>query len=245
MIGNIEYLLRNKTSAIENYKRAIEIDPLQKEAYFKLGDIFYQENDFTTALGYYLEGLKIGEPEDVEYLSSINYNIAKIYYNNGMLSEALKYLSYSYIRDPQNPLLSQFIGNIYLELGKPDLALVQYNKSIDGYLKILETIPSLNPKLERHREIASFLIRTYNNQGVAYIQLKGNDNIRNAMLSWWEAKNYAEKINSVYPNAEYNLKLVLHPTMTKLRNFSFDKEIPNSIPEYIKDKKVKVINKLE
>lgn len=245
LIGNIEYLLRNKTSAIENYKRAIEIDPLQKEAYFKLGDIFYQENDFTTALGYYLEGLKIGEPEDVEYLSSINYNIAKIYYNNGMLSEALKYLSYSYIRDPQNPLLSQFIGNIYLELGKPDLALVQYNKSIDGYLKILETIPSLNPKLERHREIASFLIRTYNNQGVAYIQLKGNDNIRNAMLSWWEAKNYAEKINSVYPNAEYNLKLVLHPTMTKLRNFSFDKEIPNSIPEYIKDKKVKVINKLE
>lgn len=234
LIGNIQYLLRNKSAAIENYKKAIEIDPLQKEAYFKLGDIFYQDNDLTTALGYYLEGLKIGEPESVEYLSSINYNIAKIYYDNGMLTEALKYLSYSYTRNPQNPLLSQFIGNIYLELGKPDLAIVQYNKSIEGYLKILERIPSLNPKLQRHREIASFLIRTYNNQGVAYIQLRGDDNIRNAMLSWWEAKNYAEKINSVYPNAEYNLKLVLHPTMTKLRNFSFDREIPKSIPDYIK-----------
>ncbi|MCX8029177.1 MAG: tetratricopeptide repeat protein [Brevinematales bacterium] len=233
LLANIDYLVGNKNSAIENYKKAISIDPSQKEAYFKLGDIFYENKEYTTALGYYLEGLKIGEPEDVNYLSSINYNIAKIYYNNGMLNESLKYLSYSYIRDPQNPLLSQFMGNIYLELGKPDMALVQYNKSIEGYQKILEEIPALNPKIIKHRELTSFLIRTYNNQGVAYILIDSKNNVKNALLSWWEAKNYAEKINSIYPNAEYNLKLILHPTMIKYRNFSVDKEIPDSIPKYI------------
>lgn len=233
LLGDINYLLRNTTSAIENYQRAIEIDPLQNNAHFRLGDIFYENKEYTTALGYYLEGLKIGEPEDLEYLSHVYFNIAKIYYYNNMLNESLKYLSRSYIKSPQNPLLSHFMGNIYLELGKPDMALVQYNKSIEGYLKIMEKVKVIDPRITRHRELVSFLVRTYNNQGVAHILLKGDDNIKNAMLSWWEAKNYAEKINSVYPNAEYNLKLVLHPTMIKYRNFAVDREIPDTVPKYV------------
>ncbi|MEN2998837.1 MAG: tetratricopeptide repeat protein [Brevinematia bacterium] len=233
LIGNIEYMLKNKASAFENYKKAIEIDPSQKEAYFRIGDILYESKDYNGALGYYLEGIKLGEPESVEELSYVYYNLAKIYYRNGMLNESLRYLSHSYLRFPQNPLLSHFMGNIYLELGKPDMAVLQYDKSIEGYLKIMEKIKAIDPGISRHRELVSFLIRSYNNQGVAYILLRGEANVKNAMLSWWEAKNYAEKINSVYPNAEYNLKLVLHPTMIKYRNFAVDREIPDSIPKYV------------
>ncbi len=233
LLGDIDYLTKNKSSAIENYKKALEIDPSLKEPYFKLGDIFYEDEEYNTALGYYLEGLRLGEPEDLDYLSKVNYNIARIYYRNSMLNESLRYLSASYVRGTYNPLISHFMGNIYLELGKPDMALVQYNKSIEAYNKIMEKIKVIDPKILRHRELVSFLIRSYNNQGVAYILIGGQNGVKNAMLSWWEAKNYAEKINSVYPNAEYNLKLVLHPTMTKYRNFSIDREIPDSIPSYI------------
>lgn len=233
LMGDIDYLLRRKDSAIENYKKGIEIDPSLKEGYFKLGDALYEKRDYATALGYYLEGLKLGTPEDSNYLASISYNIANIYYKNNMLNESLKYLSYSYIRSPENPVLSHFIGNIYLELGKPDMALVQYNKSIEGFQKIMEKMKVINPKIIRHRELVALLIRSYNNLGVSYIMLRRDDSIKNAMLNWWEAKNYAEKINSVYPNAEYNLKLVLHPTMIRYKNFSIDKEIPDSIPDYV------------
>ncbi|MFN4244620.1 MAG: tetratricopeptide repeat protein [Brevinematia bacterium] len=233
LMGDIDYILKNKQSAIDNYKKSIEIDPSQGIPYLRLGDIFYEDKEYITALGYYLEGLKSVKLEDNIYSSKIHYNIAKIYYINGMLNESLRYLSYSYVLDPQNPILSHFIANIYLEQGKPDIALVQYNKSIEGYQRIIQKIKVIDSKITRHREIVSLLIRSYNNQGIAYISLKGQESLKNAMLSWWEAKNYAEKINAVYPEAEYNLKLVLHPNMTKYRNFAMDKEIPDTIPKYI------------
>ncbi|MGC8963999.1 MAG: tetratricopeptide repeat protein [Brevinematia bacterium] len=233
LMGDIEYIMRNKNSAIENYKKAIEIDPSLKEAYFKLGDIYYENKDYTTSLGYYLEGLKKGIPEDDEYFSKVSYNIAKIYYVNNMFKEAVSYLSSSYIRQPKNPILSHFLGNIYLEMNKPDMALVQYSKAIDYYQDMIEKMKSLDPKLERHRSIISLLAKAYNNRGVSYIYLGTGDGIKNALIDWWESKNYAQKINSVYPNAEYNISLVLHPTMRKYRNFAIDKDIPDSIPSYV------------
>lgn len=233
LLGDIDYLLRNKTSAIENYKKAIEIDPSMKEPFFKLGDIYYEEKDYTTSLGYYLEGFRKGMPEDDSYFSKVSYNVARIYYMNNMLKEAMSYLSTSYVKQPNNPVLSHFLGNIYLEMNKPDLALVQYSKAIDSYQEMIEKMKNIDPKVERHRNIVSLIVRAYNNRGVSYIYLNTENSVKNALVDWWEAKNYSEKVNSIYPNAEYNISLVLHPTMKKYRNFAIDKDVPDSIPNYV------------
>ncbi len=231
LLGDIALLSGKDGEAIENYQKSLSLNPDLVEPYYKLGDIFYNKDDFTTALGYYLSGFNKGEPEDKKYFSEINYKVAKIYYMNGVLNEAVKYLSRSYVLDPYNPLISQFLGNIFLELKKPDLALVQFSKSVDVYSKILDSIKVINPKIVRHVEIVSLAARAYNNMGVSYIMMGMNeDNIKNAILRWEEARILAQNINTEYPIAKYNINLIMHPTMMKYRNFVIDKELPKSIP---------------
>ena len=231
LLGDIALLSGKDGEAIENYQKSLSLNPDLVEPYYKLGDIFYNKDDFTTALGYYLSGFSKGEPEDKKYFSEVNYKVAKIYYMNGVLNEAVKYLSRSYVLDPYNPLISQFLGNIFLELKKPDLALVQFGKSVDVYSKILDSIKVINPKIVRHVEIVSLAARAYNNMGVSYIMMGMNeDNIKNAILRWEEARILAQNINTEYPIAKYNINLVMHPTMMKYSNFVIDKELPKSIP---------------
>ncbi len=232
LMGDLALFSGKDTEAIENYQKALSLDPDLISPYYKLGDIFYNKDDFTTALGYYLSGLRKGEPEDKKYFSEINYRIAKIYYMNGVYNEAVRYLSRSYVLDPYNPLVSQFLGNIFLELKRPDLALVQFSKSVDVYSKILDSIKVVNSKIVRHVEVVSLAARAYNNMGVSYIMMGMNeDNVRNAILRWEEARILAQNINTEYPIAKYNINLVMHPTMMKYSNFVIDRELPKSIPE--------------
>ena len=232
LMGDIALLSGKDPEAIENYQKSLSFDPDLVEPYYKLGDIFYNKDDFTTALGYYLSGLSKGEVEDKKYFSEVNYRIAKIYYMNGVNSESIKYLSRAYVLDPYNPLISQFMGNIYLEMKKPDLALVQFSKSIDVYTKILDSIKVINPKIVRHLEIVSLAARAYNNMGVSYVMMgRTEDNIKDAVLKWEEARVLAQNINTEYPIAKYNINLVMHPVMSKYSNFVVDKDLPKSIPE--------------
>ncbi len=235
LIGDLKYYSKDILSAKENYLKSIQIEPNYQYPYLKMGHILYSEDKLNEALPYYTKALEIGEIESEEDLLKLSYNLARIYYKNRMLNEALKYLSYYYLRNYDHPVISYFMGNIYLEVGKVDLAIVQYNKVISSYNKILEKIPYIDPKIVRHQELISLLISTYNNLGVSYgIISKDEETIKKALMNFWEAKNYAEKLNAIYPPAEYNIKLVLHPVMNKYRNFEMDKNIPKEVPDSIK-----------
>lgn len=57
-IANNHKNLKEYYSALNNYKRAIKLDPLLTQAYLKIGDIYLEWRDFTTASHWYNRAVK-------------------------------------------------------------------------------------------------------------------------------------------------------------------------------------------
>jgi hypothetical protein len=101
-------------------------------------------------------------------------------------------------------------------MGVGDLAEVNYLKAIDYFNDIAKRIKYINPDSLRHREVFTQLARAYNNLGVVYFMAaKQNPKMAQeyearALLNFYNAKNMANKINVLYPEAEYNIKVVLN-----------------------------------
>ncbi|MFN4217483.1 MAG: hypothetical protein ACK4HQ_08810, partial [Brevinematales bacterium] len=73
-----------------------------------------------------------------------------------------------------------------------------------------------NPDSIRHKEVFTQLARAYNNLGVVYFTAArqnpkmAQEYEAKALLYFYEAKNMANKIGLLYPEAEYNIKVVLN-----------------------------------
>ncbi|URA10173.1 periplasmic flagellar collar protein FlcA [Thermospira aquatica] len=216
-----------KRLAISLFETAQRLTPSYYKPYVNLGHLYYyndlgfkdEESALFKALGYYKVAYQLYQMGQVDKLSpdpKLFYNLSWLYYKYGNYEEALRVLSQIYVTDPLNPYYSYAIGNMYQKMGIGDLAEVNYMKAIDYFNDIVKRIKYINPDSTRHREVFTQLARAYNNLGVVYFSAArynpkmAQEYEAKALLYFYNAKNMANKINLLYPEAEYNIKVVLN-----------------------------------
>jgi tetratricopeptide (TPR) repeat protein len=162
---------------------------------------------------------------------NLGYNLGWLYYKYSDYESAFNEFAQLYIGQPYNPVLSYDMANSYFYLKKYDLARVEYDKSIDYYQAMADRVAYINPESERHKEIYGQLSRSYNNRGVVNVMLS-RQNPKNsaqyeqqALLDFYHAKDSANKINTIYNFAEYNIKFILNKAI-KGRGPALDQDLP-------------------
>lgn len=186
------------------------------------------------------------------------YNLGWLYYYDKDFSEALDLFMKLYIEEPYNPVLSYALGNTYYnmylqsrnrDLNKLNLAKAEYDKAIEYYQAIANKISYINPNVDRHREVYGQLARCYNNRGVVYASYAKSDRKgeyeEKALLDFYKSKDNANRINSVYTFAEYNIKYILNKNI-KGKKPAFDDELlkRTTLQKLIEELRQKMVNTL-
>ncbi|MCC6932579.1 MAG: tetratricopeptide repeat protein [Deltaproteobacteria bacterium] len=131
-------------NAIEDYQRAVALNPQNAEAYFGLGQALSRDGNVTAALSATEEAARL-EPSTkyFTYLALLQRRLENF-------DDALASFQHAAALDPQNDFLLSQMGDIFRELHKNDLAF-------EAYQKALTLDPSSGPRLV---EFARFLLKT-------------------------------------------------------------------------------------
>lgn len=246
LLGELAYinetLTNNVELAMQYYESAIDLDEEYYLPYANLGHVYYYDainfddedslnTAYTKALNYY-EMAVLYLPDDVED-ELLSFNLGWLYYRNANYESAFDYWAPLYREDPFNPVLCHAMANTYYHQNQPGLALTQYEKAIDYYNELIDGIAYVNSSLERHQEIFMRLARCYNNRGAIYAEAALNNTSAastaqaQALLDFFRAKNAANEIDEIYPEAEENMIYLQNQTGFGQRAPSFDEEIPS------------------
>jgi len=116
--------------AEKDYEKVIELNPEYLEAYYNLGVIQYENGLNEDALMDFEKVLEI----DSTFVNAINY-IGVIYKDLGIIDLAIQTYERGITLEQTDPLAAAFCyqnrASIYIELGKSDEALADYDKSIE------------------------------------------------------------------------------------------------------------------
>lgn len=158
--GNTEYEQNNYDVAIDNYKKAIDINPELSEAYYNLGVAYSKKEEIETAVTYYEKAIAI-DPEFTEayyglgflyfkggeFQTAIIYykkaiaidsefievyiNLANVYSIKGEIETAISYLKEAIVINPEYADAYINLGNAYSEKGDINASIASYKKAIE------------------------------------------------------------------------------------------------------------------
>ncbi len=243
--------------AIKQFENAIQYSPDYYKPYANLGHIyFYNMLNFENpdeALNksfQYYKAAQLLLPQDKKD-DLLYYNLGWLYYKFNDYADSFNSFARLYINDPHNPILSYNLGNIYFHENNFSFAKIEYDKAIEYYRAIADKIGYINPDLDRHKEIYGQLARCYNNRGVTFAVMAkkygkaGSEFEQNALLDFYRAKDYANKINVIYNFAEYNIKYVVNRSIKKTGP-AIDNELVKrtSLQRYTEEYRVKMISNI-
>ena len=203
-LGEVYYNLGLFSQAIMELKKAIKLDPKDAEIYFLLSFAYGEEDRFNDAkkagdkaielnpryaktepnlgLGIYRQKgyqdfISVSEVKIKDKPFFSHYAMGLTYKNRGMFEESLRELHRAEEADPENPLVKEQLGEVFLFMGKNEDA-------ISAYLMAIKEDPD-SPKLA-------------NNIGIAWHRLGR----LNEAISWYERaisndENYAVSWNNL------------------------------------------------
>jgi tetratricopeptide (TPR) repeat protein len=242
-MGEIYYVSEMVDNHIEIAKSFFETATNYAPDYYKpyanLGHIYYYENlqfndpdldrPLRKALQNYAIARKLLPPGEKDYL--LQYNLGWLYYHYNNYDGAFREWSDLYVDRPSDPVLSYAMGCVYYHLNQPNLAEMEFAKSIAYSQELADHVAYINPTLDRHIEIYTQLARSYNNRGVIYARTAQADPRRRAqfengaLLDFQRSKNEMNKINQIYEYAEVNIKYILNREI-RGRQPAFDDTVP-------------------
>lgn len=118
----------NADDALKSFKKAIELDPKNRNALYELGVIYEQQKDYDKAIESYTESLRVKESSDAFQ------NLGVCYLKKGMLKEAYRNLTKAMLLNPNK-------YSIYNSLG----AVLEKSGSYNNAVQMLEISIKLNP----------------------------------------------------------------------------------------------------
>lgn len=113
--------------AIDNFNKALELQPDYPHAHYNLGITMFEKKDFEQAITCFKKALEI-DPEDAHSYS----NLALLYLKKRDHEIALEYYKKSVELDPENFGLYKDIGDVYLKSKDYDSAIEWYKKAIEA-----------------------------------------------------------------------------------------------------------------
>lgn len=142
------YLVIKRTDkAEEMYKKVLEHNPKNGDAYLGLGQIETNKGNWEKARQYFEKALEI-DPEN----SNVAFNIGVSFYNQEKYAEAIPYLRKTLEAEPDNKSIYEILGVCYVQSEKYD-----------------EGLPFLEDAVERYPDDASlwnYLAIVYANKGM-------------------------------------------------------------------------------
>jgi len=118
--------------AIEELKKAIEVDPSFADAYLEIGDLYFQL-DLPEKVAEYLEpGLKMAlfQGLDSRKIGKGFYQLAKGHQITGKIASASEEISQAITLLPEDPLPKKILGDIHVQNGNFDAGMAAYRESL-------------------------------------------------------------------------------------------------------------------
>jgi len=128
--------LENNKGAIEEYQKAIALEPTKNLWIYELGLICYNQNDYKSALKYFDMASNNGYNKTNDFFE--NYGFAQIY--TGDSENGIKTLGIVLERKPNNTELLNNIAHAMYDTKK-------YNEALDYFKKLLDLNPKDAPSL--------------------------------------------------------------------------------------------------
>ena len=128
--------LENEKSAIDQYLKAIALEPTKNLWIYELGLIYYNQNDYKSALKYFDMAADNGYNKTNDFFE--NYGFAQLY--TGDTDNGMKTLNIVMERKPNNKELLNNIAHAMYDTKK-------YNEALDYFKKLLDLDPKDAPSL--------------------------------------------------------------------------------------------------
>ncbi len=131
--------------AINAFKNALALDPLDLEACFQLAHSFQQLSQWPKALQFYQHALSI-KPDSHEIYNNLGFVLQQM----GQMEEALAAFQQALKYLPNNPIILVNIGGIYESLGQNEIAEKTYESAVNAdptFLTALNKLGILQTRL--------------------------------------------------------------------------------------------------
>lgn len=178
--GILNYYLNNQEESIKSFQKVLETDKNDPYANYYLGNVNLSLlNDPERASFYYTEAISHWNDMEYKEYADLLYRTGYAYYTMGKAKnnqEGAKdiydslywFLKYSEKAPEEQPKISYIKGNIFLRLKNYDLALVEYQNSLDSLEPFMEYYTSKEGDVDEDvKNKLKILSDVYNNMGVA------------------------------------------------------------------------------
>ena len=196
--------------AIEQFQKAVRINPRYAEARSNFGAALFQKGQVEDAILQYTRALQINP----NYAQAI-YNLGLALFQKGQVDDAISQYTRAVRINPYYPETYNLLGNAFLQKGQLDEALEQFQKALEINLNYVDARNNLGVTLfkkgrvddaiaqyKKAVEINPDYVNARYNLGNAFVQ-KGQ--LDDAITEFQKAV----KINPNYVDARYNLGNVL------------------------------------
>ena len=110
--------------AVEELKKAIEIDPNYAEAYYNLGYVYFQRTEYKEAEKYYTKAIELWPYEPRGY-----HCMGQVYEMQGLYEEALRMYRDALLISPNYAIAYKGLADVYVKQGKPQVAIERYQEA--------------------------------------------------------------------------------------------------------------------
>ena len=133
-IAGYELINPKKPNAIEYYKKAIEIDPQNIEAYLIVGQIFLEQGEEDDAIKYYKKAIEMAH-DKVD--SNVYATVGNALLKQSREGEAIDYYKEAIKIEPDNLYVNISLGDAYYKLKMENNAIEYYKKAIEMALDMV------------------------------------------------------------------------------------------------------------
>lgn len=128
-LGLIHQQRRQRTEALQRFRKAVQIDPGLTDAHFQLGRIAREEGRLQDALGHFQT---VVDQDERIHSSEVLKELAGIYVTAGQFNDARSELDVYADRRPYDPEGLYYYGRTMEGLGDPAKAREYYNRAIEA-----------------------------------------------------------------------------------------------------------------
>ena len=122
-LGIIYEILNEPEKAIEAYKRILSLDPDNKKARNRLGQVFIKEKKLDEALNQFRE-IQKSDAADL----NIHMKMGLIYLEQGKLDQAILEFNFVLAANPKDDRVRYYLGAAYVEKEALDQAIFEFKK---------------------------------------------------------------------------------------------------------------------
>lgn len=130
--------------AIEDYRKAIELDPTYADAYNNLGNALRSANQGAEAIQNYQKAIDL----DPNHVDAYN-GMGNMMLENRRIDDAIANYQKAIEIDPTYAIPRSNLGNVFLEVGKIDEAIASYRKAIELDIAYASAYYNLGLSFER------------------------------------------------------------------------------------------------